>query len=58
MAFQKFQKSEKVDVVNEEEQQVIKKHLQRTAKTSVSEMTEAEKNDLNVELNKENEENA
>jgi hypothetical protein len=41
--------------VTEEEKQVIDTHLQRTAKTAVSEMTEEEKNELNVDLNKENE---
>lgn len=58
MGFQKFQKSEKLENVTEEEQQVIDTHLQRTAKTAVSEMTEEEKNDLNVDLHKENDENA
>jgi hypothetical protein len=53
MGFQKFQKSENLESVTEEEGVVIKTHLQRTAKTSVSEMTEKEKNDLNVDLQKE-----
>lgn len=55
MGFKKFQKAEKVDVVTDDEQKIINDHLQRTAKTSVSEMTEEEKNDLNVDLQKENE---
>lgn len=54
MGFQKFQKSESVENVTEEEKKVIDSHLQRTAKTAVSEMTEEEKNDLNADLNKEN----
>jgi hypothetical protein len=54
MGFKKFQKSESVENVNEEEQKVIDGHLQRTAKVSVSEMTDEEKNDLNADLNKEN----
>ena len=54
MGFKKFQKSESVENVNEEEQKVIDGHLQRTAKGSVSEMTDEEKNDLNADLNKEN----
>lgn len=54
MGFQKFQKSESVENVTEEEKQVIDSHLQRTAKTAVSEMTEEEKNELNADLNKEN----
>lgn len=58
MGFQKFQKSENMENVTEEEKQVIDTHLQRTAKTAVSEMTQEEKNDLNEDLNKENEENA
>jgi len=54
MGFQKFQKSENMENVNEEEKQVIDKHLQRTAKTAVSEMTEEEKNNLNVDLQEKN----
>ena len=54
MGFKKFQKSESVENVNEEEKKVIDGHLQRTAKVSVSEMTDEEKNDLNADLNKEN----
>ena len=54
MGFQKFQKSEKLENVTEEEKQVIDQHLQKTAKVAVSEMTEDEKNDLNVDLQKEN----
>ena len=54
MGFKKFQKSESVENVNEEEQKVIDGHLQRTAKVAVSEMTDEEKNDLNADLNKEN----
>lgn len=54
MGFQKFQKSENMENVTEEEKQVIDTHLQRTAKTAVSEMTEEEKNELNVDLSKEN----
>lgn len=54
MGFQKYQKSENLENVTEDEKQVIDNHLQRTAKTSVSEMTEEEKNELNVDLQKEN----
>ena len=54
MGFKKFQKSEKIENVNEEEKQVIDNHLQRTAKVSVSEMTEEEKNDLNKDLQEKN----
>lgn len=54
MGFKKFQKSEKIENVNEEEKQVIDNHLQRTAKVSVSEMTEEEKNDLNEDLQEKN----
>lgn len=54
MGFQKFQKSDKIENVNEEEKQVIQDHLQRTAKVSVSEMTEEEKNNLNEDLQEKN----
>lgn len=54
MGFKKFQKSEKIENMNEEEKQVIDNHLQRTAKVSVSEMTEEEKNDLNEDLQEKN----
>lgn len=54
MGFQKFQKSDKIENVNEEEKQVIQNHLQRTAKVSVSEMTEEEKNNLNEDLQEKN----
>lgn len=53
MGFRKFQKSESMENVTDEEQQVIDTHLQRTAKSAVSQMTEEEKNNLNVDLKKE-----
>jgi len=51
VGFQKFQKSEEVENVTEE----VKVHLEKTAKSSVSEMSEEEKKELNKDLNKENE---
>lgn len=50
MGFQKFQKSEEMENVTEEEKQVIDDHLQRTSKAAVSDMTEEEKNSLNEDL--------
>lgn len=54
MGFKKYQKSEQVDIVTEEEKKVIDSHLQRTAKTAVSEMTEEEKDNLNSDLKENN----
>lgn len=50
MAFKKYQKSENVENVTEEERSVIDNHLQRTSKSAVSDMTEEEKNELNKDL--------
>lgn len=50
MGFKKYQKSESVENVNEKEQEVISGHLQKTAKSAVSEMTEEEKNNLIEDL--------
>jgi SOS-response transcriptional repressor LexA len=54
MGFQKFQKSESMENVNEEEKKTINDHLAKTSKTSVSEMTEEEKEELNVKLKENN----
>ena len=54
MGFQKYQKSEELKNVNKKENSVIKEHLAKTSKASVSEMTDEEKNRLNEDLQKEN----
>lgn len=54
MGFQKYQKSENIENVTDEEKEIIKDHLDKTAKTSVSDMTEDERNSLNEDLQKEN----
>lgn len=54
MGFQKYQKSEDLKNVTEEEKKVIEGHLSKTAKTSVSDMTDEEKDSLSKDLQKEN----
>jgi hypothetical protein len=54
MGFQKYQKSENLETVTEEEKKVIGDHLNKTAKTSVSDMTDEEKDSLSKDLQKEN----
>lgn len=54
MGFQKYQKSENLENVTEEEKKVINDHLNKTAKTSISDMTEEERNSLSEDLQKEN----
>ena len=54
MGFQKFQKSEKMENVTEDENTTIKKHLAKTSKHAVSELTEQEKEELNKELKENN----
>jgi len=50
MGFKKYQKAEEIENVTEK----VSGHLEKTAKSSVSEMTDEEKNNLNEDLQKEN----